>query len=90
MISDLIKVFKPEERGCITNTEVAFVKEKLCLEDMDEIQLQNMRDMVVMLLSQKSTAVVEKDFDEFVRIEDIMSAITCVIDTIKFKNGYEV
>lgn len=69
MLMDLYKVYTPETRGVVTLKEIRLIQRTLHLDEMDEIQLQNLRDFVV--------AITEgRDMMEW----DRMSAITSVID----------
>ena len=71
MLKDLLDVYKPERRGIVSMTEIKLIVEKLHLHEMDEIQLRNLRDFTVAVLT------TERDnMEEW----DKMSAITAVID----------
>lgn len=86
MLNDFIKEFSPKEPGYLFSDEVWKVKKELCLIDMDKLALQNMRDFAVMFIGH----LADKEFDENnnyregMRLMDIMSGITGVIDGLMF------
>ena len=71
MLKELLDVYKPERRGIISMTEIKLIVEKLHLHEMDEIQLRNLRDFTVAVLTTE-----HDNMEEW----DKMSAITSVID----------
>lgn len=70
MLKELLEVYHPQERGIASKTEVDLIIDKLHIKEMDILQLNNLRDFVVLFLSQKDT----------MEAWDQMSAITTVID----------
>ena len=72
MIKELEAKFAPKRFGTITKEEVELIRSTLCLDEMDVLQLQNLRDFTVIYFSQTDTL---EDMDK-------MSAIVSVIDTI--------
>ena len=78
------KDFKPKQRGVIDEGEVKKIYEQFQLKDRTDVELQNLRDFVVMYYGRKNDA--EFDADQW----DVMSAITGVIDHEKWHRGMEV
>ena len=84
MLRELNKNFQPKEFGCITMAEVYQINKALCLDEMDALQLQNLRDFTVMYFEVKMG-------DKYDRVlQDKMSAIVAVIDQKKWNIGAEV
>ena len=67
-------------RGVVTMKEIYLINSELCLDNMDELQLRNLRDFIVLFYSS------EDSMDNM----DKVSAFTCVIDNKLFRKGYEV
>ncbi len=80
MIMELDEVYTPETKRVVNIKEIHLINEKLCLGSMDELQLQNLRDMVVMWYSSKIDSF--DDFNLKLDIMDKLSAITNVIDLV--------
>lgn len=89
MLRELIqkKKFSPENHGYLTGEEVQLIETVLCLDEMDILQLRNLRDMTVMWLCNLDSGKEKNDTRDF---RDIMSGITAVIDTKIFGLGGEV
>lgn len=83
MLTDLLKTYHPETRGVVNAKEVELITCILCLNDMNILQLRNLRDFAVLFLTKKGTETSAEDWDR-------MSAITCVIDNRIFDLGGEV
>lgn len=82
------KYFKPKEFGILTSEEVNEIKKNFEISERSDVELQNLRDFIVLIYAQMSHADSDKEFD---RVQwDIMSAITGVIDHEKFSRGMEV
>lgn len=82
MIRELVveNQFRPVERGILSGDEVKAISKTLCLEEMtDKLQLQNLRDTVVLILTRMQDEH-ENDFKKVVEFQDLCSAITAVID----------
>lgn len=88
LLLELEKVFTPQRRGIISQGEIELVKTGLCLESMNDLALQNLRDFVVMFYTIKVTEARESHGDVFA-LMDKMSAITAVIDNEKVGRGLE-
>ena len=83
-IMELKENFKPKERGWIDQEEAAQVKKVLELDGRTDIELQNIRDMAVMLYGQwSSSSRADGKYEE-------MSAICAVVDGMKMRRGLEV
>ena len=80
MLRELLEVYKPEERGFLNKYENELITQTLCLNEMDILQLRNLRDFTVLHLGRSEK---REDWDR-------MSAITHVIDSRIFDLGGEV
>jgi hypothetical protein len=80
MIRDLLDKYTPEEKGLINQYEYHTIESSLCLNEMDILQLRNLRDFTVAYMGRSDSLV---DLDR-------MSAIVYVIDTYIVKLGGEV
>lgn len=74
--------FKPKNFGVLSGDEVEILKEYFQIDERSNIELQNLRDFVVMYFSEKK----RDDFETY----DLMSGIVGVIDAEKWKRGMEV
>jgi len=79
--------FQPKEFGIISEQEVKLIKETLCLEEMDELALRNLRDFTVLYCN---CQIDDSDLQDERAIIDKMSAVTYVIDSELFMKGCEV
>ena len=70
MLKELLEQYHPEERSIINLKENALIRETLHLEEMDILQLRNLRDFTVLYMSKS------EDMENW----DRMSAITYCID----------
>ena len=82
MIRELNKIYNPKEKGIVLNEEILLIKKTLHLEEMNILQLRNLRDFVVLYLSNFE--------NEKISLTDKISAITTVIDNEIFSKGGEV
>ena len=82
-----LKEFKPYRQGVLNNTEVTMLKAVLRLDERSDVELQNLRDFVVMYYGMKIENATPKD--RMTQI-DIMSGICGVIDNEKWNRGMEV
>ena len=80
MISELLKKYHPQTRGFVNYDEQNLIKNTLHLKEMDLLALRNLRDFVVLYMSQFEQM---EDWDK-------MSAITHVIDSCILALGHEV
>lgn len=77
--------FKPAQYGVLNSAEVAQITEHFLIKDRSNIELQNLRDFVVMFYSRK----IDHDGNAL-ELSDIMSGICGVIDSEKWNRGMEV
>lgn len=89
VVNDLIDTFRPARPGVISPDEIKLVRDKLELDARTDIELQNARDMTVLLYgqaAQKCGAAGQLPLD----VMDRMSAVVGVIDEEKSKRGLPV
>lgn len=84
MYLNLIKVFHPQTRGFVTEQEMQLIENVLHLKEMDGLQLQNLRDFVVLAMSDHDP---NEDYAVGRDRVDRMSAIVFVIDMALSKAG---
>ena len=90
-IKALKEKYTPAQRGIVTADETKLIREMLELGHRNNIELQNIRDTVVMLYSQWSGSQRQKDnIPAAMQMMDAMSAITHIIDIEKSKRGLPV
>lgn len=90
-IMELKKQYNPCNRGFVNQYEANQIETILEIKERSNIELQNVRDMAVMLYSRWADAEQEKaNVQEALELMDAMSAICFVIDQEKFKRGMEV
>ena len=99
-IQELREKYAPKVRGIVSGEEAKIIYEVLEIDKRNNIELQNIRDMVVMIYGQwfdKSRDQYLEDkkkgaqaVDKSAEYLDAMSAIICVIDYEKFKRGLGV
>lgn len=99
-IQELREKYTPKVRGIVSGEEAKTICEVLEIDKRNNIELQNIRDMVVMIYGQwfdKSRDQYLEDkkkgvqaVDKSAEYLDAMSAIACVIDQEKFKRGMGV
>lgn len=89
-ILELKEKYAPKVRGIVSGEEAKTICEVLEIDKRNNIELQNVRDMTVMLYSKWTDSAMENDSKKAMELMDAMSAITCVIDHEKFKRGMEV
>lgn len=80
-----------KEKGIISNKEYKDIESKFNIKERTNIELQNLRDFVVMYFSKvvsKYDIVMERK--EAMNLMDKMSAITGVIDNEKWNRGMPV
>lgn len=86
MVRNLWDNYSPESRGLLTQNERNLITSSLHLEEMDVLQLRNLRDTVVLL----SHDFKSENLNEDMKRMDKVSAITSVIDLFIFKQNAEV
>ena len=83
--------FNPENFGVCTGEEVRQIEDHFCLKERSNVELQNLRDFVVMYYSERTERARKEDDDtNYLKLWDTMSAITGVIDQHKWERGMEV
>lgn len=80
MLKELLEKYTPETKGIISEDEFELICNTLCVNEMDILQLRNLRDFTVAHLGRSEDLV---DWDR-------MSAIVYVIDCCIIKLGGEV
>lgn len=93
-IQELREKYAPKVRGIVSGEEAKTICEVLEIDKRNNIELQNIRDMVVMIYGQwfdkSRDQYGVQAVDKSAEYLDAMSAITCVIDHEKFKRGMGV
>lgn len=91
LITAMHNQFKPANKGVITDTEANLVHSLLQLGQRTDIELQNCRDMAVMLYEKWAEAARHKSGPAGMLEEmDAMSAVTAVIDKEKGRRGMPI
>lgn len=91
LISELKSRYTSAQTGIVNSSEIALIRETLELSSRNDIELQNARDMVVMLYSQWAGFQREKNnAPSAMQIMNALSAITHVIDMEKVNRGLPV
>ena len=87
MIRELNKEYDsmPHIRGIVSMKEIYLINEKLCLGEMDILELRSLRDFIVLFFDREKRDG-ESDFDRM----DKVSAFVSVIDNKIFNIGGEV
>lgn len=80
MLRELLEQYHPKQRGMFSGDEYRLVAETLHLNEMDILQLRNLRDFTVSYMSRS------EDMENL----DRMSAITYCIDSRIIELGGEV
>lgn len=90
MIMD-IRDYRPETRGVTSIGEIKMLMNHFGLDKMSLLELQNLRDMVVLMFREWMQDDRSKgEIDEMMSKSDAMQSITAVIDHFKMKAGGEV
>ena len=90
MIQD-IRDYSPKEEGMTSIDEIKMLMNHFGLDKMSLLELQNLRDMVVLVYqgwmqNERSNS----RMNEFFKKSDAMQSITAVIDNFKMRAGGEV
>ena len=89
MIMD-VKDYTPKDEMVTSIDEIRMLEEHFGLEDMNLLELQNLRDMVVLLFSgwmkEKRSG---GEIESFFKLSHGMQSITAVIDNAKWVKGCE-
>ena len=87
MIMD-IRDYRPKTRGFTSGEEIKMLNKHFGLDKMSLLELQNLRDMVVMMYTHWMQDDRSKsEIDEMMFKSDAMQSITAVIDMYKTKAG---
>lgn len=90
MIMD-IREYRPETRGFTSISEIKMLMNHFGLDKMSLLELQNLRDMVVLMFREWMQDDRSKgEIDEMMSKSDAMQSITGVIDHFKMRTGGEV
>lgn len=90
MIMD-IRDYRPETRGFTSINEIKMLMNHFGLDKMSLLELQNLRDMVVLMYTHWMQDDGNKsEIDEMMNKSDAMQSITGVIDHFKMRAGGEV
>ena len=90
MIMD-VREYRPETRGFTSISEIKMLMNHFGLDKMSLLELQNLRDMVVLMFREWMQDDRSKgDVDEMMKKSDAMQSITAVIDNFKMRVGGEV
>ena len=90
-IEELKAKYTPAQRGIVTAEETKTICEILELDLRSDIELQNIRDVSVMLYGQWADSQQQRDnIITAMQMMDAISAITHVIDIEKSKRGLPV
>ena len=90
-LMELKESFHPQGRRWINNGEAELIKRALELETRSNIELQNIRDMAVMLYERwSSSSRTDGKYEEMDAYMSAMSAICAIVDSIKVQRGLEV
>ena len=88
MLKKLLEDFKPKEQCILSGKEKSKIENTLCLEQMDLIQLHNIRDFTVTFIAGKIRD--EQNVKNTIDQMDILSGITAVIDEKIYTLGGEI
>lgn len=90
-IKELREKYTPAYPGIVNAAEAELIREVLEISARSDIELQNARDVVVMMYGKWADAQEQKDnHPAMMELMDAMSAICAVIDQEKFQRGLPV
>lgn len=89
-IMELRGKYVPARPGIASAAEIAMIREVLEISARNDIELQNVRDMTVMLYGRWADRKRESDIPAAMDLMDAMSAICGVIDAEKLDRGLPV
>lgn len=101
MLAELKQVFTPKNFGILLDSEAKLIRMTLCLDDRNEIELQNIRDMAVMYFSADADITASLDpnltddekqalVNKNLTAMDRLSAVTAAIDGVRFERGFAI
>ena len=86
-----IRDYRPETRGFTSINEIKMLMNHFGLDKMSLLELQNLRDMVVLMFREWMQDDRSKgEIDEMMKKSDAMQSIAAVIDNFKMRAGGEV
>ena len=87
-----IKDYFPESHMFTNNNEIGYIQEELCLKQMTRYELQNLRDMVVMVYTDwmENELITHDDGEvertnKYFKYMDALQSVTTVIDNMIFQ-----
>lgn len=80
--------YEPDAFGFCTPEEVRQIKDYFKIKERSDIELQNLRDFVVLYYANLEDKATTRD--DILKLADTMSAITGIIDNEKYHRGMEV
>lgn len=90
-IQELQQAYTPAQKGILSQAEITLIRTILEIKDRTDIELQNIRDMAIMLYSQRAHDAADKnETSKSITLMDAMSGICTVIDDEKFARGMPV
>lgn len=90
-LTELETTYVPESKFFTTEGNANYVKKILGLADLNDFELQNMRDMAVMFFARNiDEARCDRNWDEYDRQSTMMMSVTAVIDSVKYNRGIAV
>ena len=90
-IMELKEQYTPIQRGIVTSTEQNLIRQVLEVETRNDIEIQNIRDVAVMMYSRWANTQQDKgDAPAMMELMDAMSAICAVIDEEKVSRGLPI
>ena len=90
-VMELKDKYKPKTRGILSPDEIDLIRDTLELKTRTNIELQNIRDVTVMLYGQFASASTNSfNGPKSMEYMDAMSGICGVIDQEKVRRGMEV
>lgn len=90
-IKELKEKYTPAQQGIVNATEAELIREVLEIPARNDIELQNARDMVVMLYAQWAESQRQKgSASAAMQLMDAMSAITHIVDMEKSERGLPI
>lgn len=88
---ELRGTYTPETRGVVSSNEAKTIRSVLELEQRTDIELQNIRNLCVILYSHDAEYYREKgDTPLAMLYKDAVSAVTAVIDNERVRRGLEI
>ena len=90
-LMELAEQYTPANDFFTTKEEARQIKDTLELADLNDFELQNMRDVAVMFFnSTASNARLNGEWDKYDKAWNTMQSVTAVIDSVKVNRGLAV